>query len=72
MPVYKINCSVCKYDKPQYYATDFGSRVVKCPNCGHGCTATKIKTKGVVEAEADGVIGYLRYDNKRHADGSNR
>jgi hypothetical protein len=66
MPVFKIFCTVCHYTGNQFLNIEVSSKVVKCPGCMRGVTARKIKTKGVVEAEADGVVGYLRYDNKRH------
>lgn len=66
MPVYKVFCQTCHYNKNQFLSEDVGSKVIKCPGCMRGVTARKLKTKGVVEAEADGVVGYLRYDNKRN------
>lgn len=66
MPVFSVKCSACKYDGKQYLTKDVNSLIIKCPLCFRGVTARKIKTKGVVEAEADGVVGYLKYDNKRH------
>lgn len=67
MPVYKVKCDNCRYEGNQYLSSDSGSLIMKCPQCMRSLTARKIKTAGVIEAEADGVIGYLRYDNKRNA-----
>lgn len=68
MAVYKVDCPSCHYKGQQYSTKDVGSYVMKCPQCMRGVTAQKIKTKGVIEASADGVTGYIAYDNKRHAD----
>jgi hypothetical protein len=65
MPIYVVKCP-CGYNDNQFLTKDVNSQVIKCPSCMRGVVARKLKTKGVVEAEADGVVGYLRYDNKRH------
>lgn len=67
MPVYIVKCQICGYTGNQYLSKNVGSLVIKCPGCMRGVAARQLKTKGVVEAEADGVVGYLRYDNKRNA-----
>lgn len=67
MPIYKITCTACHFSDNQYLTGEFGSKVVPCPGCGRGALARKVKTKGIVEGEADGVVGLLRYDNKRHS-----
>lgn len=65
MPVYKVKCSACGYDDNQYLTADFNSKTIRCPHCMRGATARKIKTKGIVEAEADGVVGLMKYDNSK-------
>ena len=66
MPVYKVKCTACGFRDNQYLTQDFNSKIIPCPNCMRGALAVKIKTKGVVEAEADGVVGYLKDDNQRN------
>lgn len=66
MPVYKILCEHCHFSQNQFLTRDVGSLIIKCPGCYKSVAARKIKTTGVVEAQADGVMGYLRYDNRKH------